>query len=144
MVLDEDEEVVEAEAFDYETEEEATLPSHHNNAHVQHNGSAHGHGKSKMTPMAEVDVDYSLIGGAEDPSIKRVVIECEILSYAVDREGPGLMSRIGGMLGCEENNTIHLDEILNGVKATFYPGCGAVFSFSSSYLFFFFFFSFFL
>jgi hypothetical protein len=105
------------ESFDYETEEdeEPIVRPQTSRPSVQNNS---GGGVKLM----EVDVDYTLIGPSEDPSVNRVVIECDILSYAVNREGPGFVSAMCNMIGCSEDDTIHLDEILHGVKATFYPG----------------------
>ena len=104
--------------FDYDTEEDRSVQRLRRDVE---DGKKESKRSSEVVEIVEGNGEYSLL--SEDPNIKRVVIDCEIISYAVNREGPGIGQKIANFCGCgQEDTKIHLDEILNNVKATFLPG----------------------
>ena len=55
--------------------------------------------------------------------VKPVVIDCDIMSYSVQREGPPIWKKLVTMCGCgNEDLSRNMDEILRDIKSTFNPG----------------------
>ena len=55
--------------------------------------------------------------------VKPVVIDCDIMSYSVQREGPPFWKKLVTMCGCgNEDLSRNMDEILRDIKSTFNPG----------------------
>eukprot|EP00009_Paramoeba_aestuarina_P000145 CAMPEP_0201509294 /NCGR_PEP_ID=MMETSP0161_2-20130828/2392_1 /ASSEMBLY_ACC=CAM_ASM_000251 /TAXON_ID=180227 /ORGANISM="Neoparamoeba aestuarina, Strain SoJaBio B1-5/56/2" /LENGTH=725 /DNA_ID=CAMNT_0047904205 /DNA_START=40 /DNA_END=2214 /DNA_ORIENTATION=- len=58
-----------------------------------------------------------------DENVNPVVIDCDIMSYSVQRSGPSVLKRLVTMCGCgNEDLSRNMDEILRDIKSTFNPG----------------------
>ena len=87
-----------------------------------------GKGKERANGFEDDEEEESYSNNMEEAllpnqNVKRVVIEAEIISYAVKREGPGLFAKCGSLFGFggkSEKN--HMDEIIHDVSCTFIPG----------------------